>query len=548
VTAQLSFAGQGLPKVVPQEGAQTSGVRVLRDYQAKAKREIYDFYRQGQRRILHIATGGLGKTTTATAIMIDRSIKAKAPGRSIFLVERDCLLRNTAETLRAQGVDCSVIQGQRKIDWAHPCFVASLQTLNSWQRQGRDLRQELGEVVLFVLDEAHDGVGQASYHALLECYPDAMFLGLTASPWRMDREEWLGRWFDCQVESMQPPAAIALGHLSPGRFFSVDGVFDPEGLPAVPRCEDYGDAALARQAMRPACLDLVVDEWRRLGQNRSTVAFCANVAHAKALCETFKASGIAAAAESGSTARSEREALDQALETGRIKVVCSVGTKTKGWDLPTLGCVLVVRATKSKALFYQIVWRGCRPTSVYPDFLCLDFGGNLAEHGDPMGLQDYYIGPPPPKPPTEVEAKICPNCGAENSPFAQSCDHCGHLFSIPDETESDTPALGKLSEWVGATNLPGLQALRARKLQLYELGQNPENAANEFCGKHGFHPPREWHRCAVFGKGKNAAERKANREVYEAYLQQFAVHKHWVRIMAELEFGAANEKIPEALQ
>lgn len=148
---------------------ETAQERTLRPYQNSLKRAIYSEFRKGSRSVLLVASGGLGKTTLAAWIFMgDRSVYAKRPARSIFLVERNCLIDQTQKTLLDLGVECSIIQGDRRIDWSHQCMVASLQTLRSWVESGRDLRQELGDVGMFVLDEAHDGVGQSIYQQLVE--------------------------------------------------------------------------------------------------------------------------------------------------------------------------------------------------------------------------------------------------------------------------------------------------------------------------------------------------------------------------------------------
>lgn len=530
--------------VVPQKPQEL----ILRPYQEEIKKQIYDYYRQGKKSVLLIATGGLGKTSCAAWIMRDRSIRAKNPARSIFLVERNCLLQQTKDTLLRLGVDCSIIQGSRKVKWDHKCMVASLQTLRSWHDSGKDLKKMLGKVGMFVLDEAHDGVGQRIYQQLCDDYADddkCLFLGLTASPWRMNRDEWLGRWFDCKVESLQPPEAIKKGWLAQSRNFSRNGVFD---LSQVGKQEDgdYSESQLGKQAMRPEALQLVVDEWRRLGEGKPTLVFCSTVAQAKLQAEYFAKAGIASDWQSGGTPKAKRDAQDQALRDGSLKVVCSVNTQTKGYDCPPIACVVFVRATRSKSAFYQAAWRGCRPYPGKDYFVILDFGGNLDRLGNPMGYQDYDISEPRRinRDDETPMLKTCPECGAEVSIFARVCK-CGFEFGAGDEGQEELfdPSLYRLKEWFDPVGCEQVQFLRVAKRKAYLHADHPESAAMAFREKFGFIPPNDWHLWAVFGKrASNAAKAQ-----YKAYLEQFSPHDFWIKVHMRLEFGDKTTKAPDYL-
>lgn len=523
--------------------------RVLRDYQEKLKKEAYKHYQEGVQSILCIATGGLGKTTWAAWIMRDRSIRAKNPARSIFLVEKNCLLEQTAETLASLGVDCSIIQGSRKVVWDHPCMVASLQTLRSWADGGKDLLKMLGKVGMFVLDEAHDGVGQRIYQDLYNLYSGdrhCVFLGLTASPWRMDPEEYLGRWFQEVVVGPQPPEAIKSGWLAAARHHSRNGVFD---LTQVGKQQDgdYAEAQLGKQAMRPEALQLIVDEWKRLGEDKPTIVFCSTVKHAELQAQRFLDDGIAADFQSGKTPENKRKVQDAGLRSGRLKILCSVGTLIKGYDCPPVACVVFAIATQSKSKFYQAAWRACRPFLGKDYFIILDFGGNLDRLGDPMGYQDYYIGEPRRKKKDDDRPtlKTCPNCKAELSLLVRVCA-CGYEFGNNEDGEQEElfdPSLYQLREWFDPIGCEKIQYLRSEKRRCYNANESPDRADEAFRLRFGHVPPQDWHMWAVFGKRSS----KAAKAQYEVYLANHAPHDFWIRVQMRLEFGGKNQPIPEYL-
>lgn len=575
----------------------------LRPYQESLKKDVYKLYRDGSRSVLIIATGGMGKSLTAAWIMRDRSIRAKNPARSIFLVERNCLLEQAHKTLTDIGVDCSIIQGSRKVKWDHPCMVASLQTLRSWHDRdpkvmqaldmaivlagvlgespltpmtikmlaaipdrkaileahdgGEYLRKMLGKVGMFVLDEAHDGVGQKIYQTLVDTYSSddkCVFLGLTASPWRMSREEWLGRWYDAKVESLQPPEAIKAGWLAPCRTFSLKGLIDLSTI-GTQEDGDYSDAAMGKQAMRPEGLQAVVDNWLRISPGQPTICFCSTVAQAKAQSERFTANGITSDYQHGGTPKGRRNDHDTGLSDGTIQVICSVNTQRKGYDRPCIASIIVTFATKSKSAFFQAVWRGCRPFPGKDCFYLLDFGGNLDDgkgggHGDPMSYHDYDISEPRAKKrsdePTNM-IKDCPECGAELSIFAQVCE-CGYEFGQGEDDDGQGDlfdvSMYMLKEWFDPIGCERIQFLRTEKRRCYKENKHPDTAVNLFKEKFGFLPPTDWHQWAVMGKRSN----KASRKQYETYLAAYAQNPggFWVKVQMRLEFGD-GDTVPDYL-
>ena len=600
-----------VPSIVPFIKPVEPEEATLRSYQEDLKKQIYKLFKEGVKSVLVVASGGLGKTRLAAWIMRDRSIRAKNPARSIFLVERNCLLEQTADTLKVLGVDCSIIQGSKKVKWDAPCMVASLQTLRSWHDRdpkllqaidmatvlaivlaerlttltakiigsipdkesiteahdgGEYLIKMLGKVGMFVLDEAHDGVGQKIYQTLFDVYSSlkCFFLGLTASPWRMNIKEWLGRWFAAKVESLQPPEAIKLGWLSACRTYSLKGVLDVSKI-GTQENGDYSDAAMGKQAMRPEGLQAVVDNWLRICPGKPTICFCSTVAQAKAQSERFTANGITSDYQSGSTPTKIRNDHDMGLASGRIQVICSVNTQRKGYDRPCIAGIIITFATKSKSAFFQAVWRGCRiitdkdralwqgPEPLEKEcFYLLDFGGNLDDgkgggHGDPMSFHDYDISEPRAKKRSDEPAnmiKDCPSCGAELSIFAQVCE-CGHEFGKEDDDgQGDLfdASLYMLKEWFDPIGCERIQFLRIQKRRCFKENENPDNAVKLFKEKFGFLPPTDWHQWAVMGKRSG----KAMRNQYETYLKAYAPHDYWVKAQMNLEFGH-GDAVPDYL-
>jgi superfamily II DNA or RNA helicase len=339
-------------------------------FQAEMLKELYRHIKANEKRILMIAPTGAGKTALASWVLKDATIKARKPIRCVFLVDLNCLIDQTVAELEGLGVPCVVLQGARsrskkaqKAIANSRVIVASVQTITA-RMEKQSLREILGDVGLFFEDECHSTSQSKLADAIREVYTTGtIVVGLTATPWLPGSKKWLGQKYDVKVIAPPVSELIRMGRVVPAQTFSVDGVLDVEHLDTDPKTGDFSDFQMASQVGKKANLDLIVSEWIRLGEGRSTVAYCPKVESARLLAEAFNAVDIPAEWQSGNTplgvdGRAEHEAgiLTRAaqnyrLDVGITKIVCSVGTQVKGWNLKSLGCVMVIRATNVASLF-----------------------------------------------------------------------------------------------------------------------------------------------------------------------------------------------------
>jgi len=500
---------------------------------------VYGQIKANQKRILVIAPCGSGKTVMASWILRDASVKAKNPLRCVFLVDLNCLLDQAANTLRSLSVPCTVFQGNRPVDWTAGVVVASAQTIQARLKR-KTLGEILGKVGLFVVDECHDLAYRSVYKNLEDDYlkTGTVFLGLTGTPWRMSRKQYLGQWYDTVVIAPQPPELIKLGRLVPCRAFGIGGVLDISQLD-LGRDGDYQEAQMQAQASRKSALKSVVSEWQRLAKDLPTAAFCSGVKHAELLCQTFQEAGIAAEWQCGETSMVDRDAQNERLKLGKTKVVCSVGTMTKGWDNPAVSCILMVRATRSPALFFQAANRGARTFPGKSNYLLLDFGGNVQRHGSPTGFQKYDITEKNASPRAEAH-KTCPQCSAVISVFSAICPECGHEFEKPEAVtlEDDEEIEVKLTEILGAFEKKQVKFLRSEKRRCFAENQTPDIATDRFIKEYGFIPPKEWHFAAVLSRRYS----KKRKQEFLEYLDRHAKNSTWKGWHQRLEFGFGNEE------
>jgi superfamily II DNA or RNA helicase len=547
------------------------------EFQSRMISEVYGHIKSNIRRILIVAPTGSGKTLLASLIFRDATIRARKPIRCVFLVDLNCLISQAVKEFEALGIRCATLQGsksrsrraQKEIS-ERSVIVASIQTLTSWMKT-RTLKEILGEVGLFVFDEAHTTAHSKVAIALQEVYTiGTVFLGLTATPKTENRKRYLGKYFDVKVIAPPNPELIRLGRIVPGRNFTPSGVIDSEKLHINKTTGDFDESEMAGQLQSKAALRTVVKKWKEQAENRSTAAYCPRVDTAKELAATFNEEGVTAEWRDGGTpigkdGKAEHEAgiktrcaIDYRLTIGLTKVVCSVGTDTKGWNNSGLGCVLMVRATRIWSLFCQIVGRGSRTCDwVYwanegrggkkENYILIDFGGNLNRFGvSPNAIgcdpeSDYDITENVRRfTESEPMLKSCPNCEAQVPIRVMICPECGQEF-VKDEKEEPSEQIEfdiELSEWFDEHAIGQVGFLRERLRSGFRLNKHPDIAVKEFKKEYGFIPPRDWHHRAIFGLNP----KKHDRASYYEYLQGFAPHEFWIHAHMGLEFGDGKDK------
>ena len=172
---------------------------------------------------------------------------------------------------------------------------------------------------LVIVDEAHRALAK-SYREVAAAYPDAVHLGLSATPYRADGQG-LGDAYDDLVVVSTPAQLIAEGFLVEPRVFTVRPSELPDLSGVRTRRGDYDERALAAAVDRQPLVGNIVEHWQRLADGRRTVAFAVSVEHSRHIAERFREAGIAAEHLDGTTTPLERDAILRRLERGETRVV-----------------------------------------------------------------------------------------------------------------------------------------------------------------------------------------------------------------------------------
>lgn len=423
----------------------------LRPYQVKVINELRHALRQGYKSVLLAAPTGMGKTVIFSEIT---RLATQRGHTVLILVHRRELVDQASDKLTRIGVDHGIICAGYK-PRVSTVQVASVQTL------ARRLKLQPFAPQLIIIDEAHHCTRANTWGKVLSYWSDARLIGVTATPCRLDGKG-LKHVFDTLITGPSVAELTAAGHLSPAKLWAPPARIDLSKLKT--RAGDYVAEEAGEAMADKAIIGDVVAHYKRHADGVPAIAFCCNVYHAEVVARDLRANGISAQTLFGSTPKPARASTVQDFADGRVQVLVTVDVVSEGFDCPTAGAALLLRPTKSEALYLQQVGRVLRPSSGKSHAVVLDHVENIRRHGFPDDEREWTLndrlkrgskgGPAAPA------VRECPECFAAFKP-SPVCPSCGHEF---------------IRQEGGIKNLPGeLQELRReesqRRVRRREVGQ-----------------------------------------------------------------------------
>lgn len=389
-------------------------MRPLWEHQDRGIAELRLALHSGSRRpMFQLPTGG-GKTLTAAAII--SSARAKG-NRVTFVVPAIELIDQTVEALRNEGIlDIGVMQADHEsTDGTKPVQVASVQTLS---------RRGVPDTDMVIVDEAHRWFKILG--TWMEDRPELLFIGLSATPWT----KGLGRYYDRLVIAATAQELVAKGVLCPARVFAPS---HPDLTGVKTAKNEAGEQDFVQSGLEKVMAPLVgdvVSTWLERGEDRPTLCFAVNRAHAKLLHDQFADAGVTTAYVDKDTSRLDRRKIRAAFHAGEVKVVCNVGVLTMGvdWDVR---CIILARPTKSEMLFVQMVGRGMRRADGKDHLLLLDHTDTTLRLGFVTDIGYPALDDGVTRPPAEVEVRPppkpreCLRCSCLCPPHVPDCPSCG---------------------------------------------------------------------------------------------------------------------------
>lgn len=340
----------------------------LRPYQQEAKLAVFDEWAKGNQRTLLVLPTGCGKTIVFAKI-VEECVRAGK--RVLILAHRAELLQQAADKIKkSTGLGCAVEKAEESCigSW-YRIVVGSVQTM---MRQKRLEQFERDFFDCIIIDEAHHCISD-SYQKVLNYFCDALMLGVTATPDRGDMRN-LGAVFQSLAYEYTLPKAIKAGYLSPIKAQTIPLKLDLTQVGT--QAGDFKTADLGT-ALDPY-LYQIADEMRKICMERKTVVFLPLVKTSRKFRDILNGMGFRAAEVNGNSA--DREQILADYERGVYNVLCNSMLLTEGWDCPSVDCIVVLRPTKVRSLYCQMVGRGTRISEGKTELLLLDFLWHTERH------------------------------------------------------------------------------------------------------------------------------------------------------------------------
>lgn len=357
----------------------------LYDYQEEMKKRIEMSFKTHQSVMVQMPTG-TGKTYLLADIVREEGCRVKNPCVWIVAHRRELVEQIVNAVVKILGgadeqtsVDVSSFLSEQHIK------VMSIQWLSRHYRQLEEIP------TLIVIDEAHHAVAK-SYADVMDAYPEAKKLGVTATPCRLTKCGFTAL-FDELLQSWTNKRFIAEGRLSLYDYMSVkEESKDQQIVYSLKKRGADGDYSLKEMSekldVKPS-IERLCDTVLRYARGKKGITYAIDIAHAEHIAEKYRECGIDAVAISSRTPVNERIAIIERFKRGSIRVLVNVDLFGEGFDCPDVEFIQLARPTLSLAKYLQQVGRGMRLFEGKEYCLILDNVGLYRLFGLPSDEHDW---------------------------------------------------------------------------------------------------------------------------------------------------------------
>ena len=342
----------------------------LRPYQQQAKDAIFSEWENGIKKTLLVLPTGCGKTIVFAKVAEEC---VKGGSRVLILAHRGELLDQAADKIgKSTGLGCATEKAEQTClgSWIR-IVVGSVQSMMREKRLNQFPNDYFNTIII---DEAHHCISD-SYQKVLRHFPDAEVLGVTATPDRGDMQN-LGTVFESLAYEYTLPKAIKEGYLSPIKAVTIPLKIDMSAVGVQAGDFKSGDIATALDPY----LESIAEEMEKYCSNKKTVVFLPLVKTSQKFRDILNNHGFKAAEVNGDS--KDRAEILEAFDKDQYNVLCNSMLLTEGWDCPSVDCIVVLRPTKVRSLYCQMVGRGTRlsPETNKDHLLLLDFLWHTERH------------------------------------------------------------------------------------------------------------------------------------------------------------------------
>lgn len=248
----------------------------------------------------------------------------------------------------------------------------NISTIQLIQRNLKSIPQNRFDYL--VVDEFHHAAAK-SYRKLLDKINYVFLLGLTATPFRGDKQDILELCNDNLLVNFELRTGIDSGILSPYHYFGCFDNIDYSRIRMNGNSYDIRD--LEKALIIPERDSAIMQKWGEHAEDKPTLAFCCSHRHAQRMAQSFRDHGISAEVYLSTTSKAERSGLIDSLHMGDLKILFTVDVINEGADFPFVECLLFLRPTESQRIFYQQLGRGLRKYVGKSHCIVIDFIGNF---------------------------------------------------------------------------------------------------------------------------------------------------------------------------
>ncbi len=443
----------------------------LRPYQEKYIHDIRHGLAKHRRIIAQLPTGG-GKSF-AFITCAQMAIKA---GKTVLILSESRKIYSQIEKQIPQSIEINAGVKSVYIQ-SGSLYLGMSQTLRRRPAIIEQL-QNLRENLIVIADEAHLG----THTKVLAALSAALLIGITATP-NYDDAKHLTTLYNACITGPQISELVQDGYLCPYTHFARVGA--DMGKLEKGNDGEFTEASQELAFGNSALFDGLIEDLRKIPYTYCMV-FCASIKHCEDVAAQLEHAGINCVTYHS---RQEHAAYNlMQYETGRVRIMVSVGALTKGYDFPPTDLICMVRATTSLSLCWQIFGRASRPAPGKKRFTVLDYGSHQPRFGFwdmDMDWQKLWQKPKKRKRDTVGVAPVkeCPECGALIPPGTMVCPFCAAVLE-PPEKEMQQGVLVDLTAQCNALSGRLISSLSPPELALYATVKNKKAYAIRIAKAH----------------------------------------------------------------
>ena len=353
---------------------------LLRDYQSDICSRVSDAFDKHRSVMVQMPTG-TGKTMVL-AELVKRLMMKDEGIRILIVAHRRELIEQIKATVKRMGLNAdnqlSVINNQTII-------VESIQTIS------RRIATIEFAPSLVVIDEAHHALAK-TYKMMWDAWPDARFLGLTATPCRLNGKGFTDL-FDVLVQSWDIPTFIKEKWLATYDFVSIKADSRTQQLISSLKKRgadgDYQVKEMDAMLNKRPSIERLYNCVTEFARNRKGFVYAINIDHARSIAEHYQSKGVNAVAIDSHTPVKERERIISSFRSGELQVLVNVDIFSEGFDCPDVEFIQLARPTLSLAKYLQMVGRGLRPSKGKKNCMIIDNVGLYRVFGLPSQIWDW---------------------------------------------------------------------------------------------------------------------------------------------------------------